>query len=300
MPNPFLPPEAEDQNNSAITHASSEHVGSPEALQAAAAAETAQENPASASSPAASQNAEQPAGQVQGQHTTPASNSYSNAGQQPYQNPTPSQSSYAHASQQQGYQQPYQVVSPQPKYLQAEQIVVERPNGERHIHALASNTQRILATVIDAAIIAIPSCIIFFIFLVSVIAKSSSYQSHSYDYGYRYHSEFGASTFVGLLVLNFFLSLVLPFIFQCVIPYFQEGQTIGKRIMHIRPVSTSGRYLSKGEITMRQLVGLVLLSSFTGGLTSLISLIMILLTDRHQGIHDRLANSVVINDRPNS
>lgn len=79
-------------------------------------------------------------------------------------------------------------------------------------------------------------------------------------------------------------SLVATLIFR--------GQTIGKKLMHIK-VSHSGKVpLTKGSIIIREFLGKILINSIP--IIPLISMFTILFTKEHKALHDILADTIVV------
>ena len=77
-----------------------------------------------------------------------------------------------------------------------------------------------------------------------------------------------------------------------------KGQTPGKALLGIRVVdANTGRVPSYGTMALRVLVYQLLLGNVTGGITTLVGAIMILVDkERHQALWDKMANTVVVDD----
>jgi uncharacterized RDD family membrane protein YckC len=88
------------------------------------------------------------------------------------------------------------------------------------------------------------------------------------------------------------------------IPSVKRGQTIGKRLRGIRVVSINGADASFGQLLIRYGLPIVVAVStapFLPSIGALLALFGVLLWPRNknrQGIHDRVAKTRVIQDRP--
>jgi len=75
-----------------------------------------------------------------------------------------------------------------------------------------------------------------------------------------------------------------------------KGQSPAKALLGMRVIRTdTGRCATWGQMALRELVGKWLLGGITSGITSIISCFMILSASR-QGIWDKIANTVVVDD----
>lgn len=69
----------------------------------------------------------------------------------------------------------------------------------------------------------------------------------------------------------------------------------GKKMLGLIVIDTkTGAPCSTGTMALRELVGKTLLSSFTCGITTLVGGIMILASDKRQGIWDQIASTTVV------
>lgn len=189
-------------------------------------------------------------------------------------------------------------------------LLMEYPGEEKRLVKLASRGARFGAYIIDYILSSIPSSILTIIFFAQFFPSFIAYanaidangqfnpgpEGFEID-GYAITSEFMARFFVWILLI-IVISLVVQVLYYGLIPVLTKGQTPGKKMLHLRAVSESGHYLSTGGQLLRGLVGYTLLSLFTSGLTVLVSGIMILISDKRQGIHDYIAASLVISEKP--
>lgn len=248
--------------------------------------------------------------------------------QSPNQQESPSQyetypQHQAYQNQQPPYGQPY--VTPyqtsggsaygagnHPPYGQPnpnEILLMEYPGNEKRLVKLASRGIRFGAYLIDSVIAGIPSSIVSIFFLLSffglvfhpetgLVNYIDSYSGEIYiDYFVAQNGPMIRQTimwFIAMIVIN----IVAQVFFYGLVPLWTKGQTLGKKMLKLRAVSEDGHYLSNGNQIMRGLIGVFLLSLVTSGLTTWITAIMVLVTDKRQGIHDFMAGSVVISEKP--
>lgn len=93
---------------------------------------------------------------------------------------------------------------------------------------------------------------------------------------------------VGIIVLSF----VAPFIYYIIMTHYYSA-TLGKMAVGIVVKNETGQKLTLGEVLMREIPG-KLLSSITLG----IGYLMVAFTEKKQGLHDKLAHSVVVYKDP--
>jgi uncharacterized RDD family membrane protein YckC len=103
---------------------------------------------------------------------------------------------------------------------------------------------------------------------------------------------------LGAYFLDVILALVTLgigwFIWSLVV--WSKGQTPAKSLLGMRCVRTdTGRAATWGTMALRELVGKGIIGAFTGGITALVSAFMIL-GATHQGIWDKIATTVVVDD----
>lgn len=77
-----------------------------------------------------------------------------------------------------------------------------------------------------------------------------------------------------------------------------NGQSPAKALLGMRCIRTdTGRAATWGTMALRELVGKSILGYITLGITTIVSAIMILSdNERHQGVWDKIANTVVVED----
>ncbi|MDI9498685.1 MAG: RDD family protein [Bacillota bacterium] len=195
-----------------------------------------------------------------------------------------------------GYQQPY---AADPVML------LEYPDGNRRYVKLAAKGRRFGAYLLDSLFLSIPSSIIVIVYLVTTIGNLAATDWSGLE-EYRGYSEnpFAEPIFdftfslIGNMFILYLVLLLISTLYMVVIPVLTGGRTPGKMILKLRPVSTSGYTLSRGSIFLRQFVGLGLLSAISGGITTIVSAVMILVNEKRQGIHDYICDGVVIDERP--
>jgi uncharacterized RDD family membrane protein YckC len=105
---------------------------------------------------------------------------------------------------------------------------------------------------------------------------------------------FGAWLLDGLLVI---VTLFIGwFIWSMVL--WSRGQSPAKSLLGMRCIEVNtGRAATWGTMALRELVGKIVLGNITFGITTLVSGIMILTDDqRHEGIWDKIASTVVVDD----
>lgn len=71
-----------------------------------------------------------------------------------------------------------------------------------------------------------------------------------------------------------------------------RGQTIGKRLMHIKVRRSNADPVKKGSIFSRELLGKILINSIP--IVPFVSIFTILLTREHKALHDMLADTIVV------
>lgn len=71
-----------------------------------------------------------------------------------------------------------------------------------------------------------------------------------------------------------------------------RGQTIGKRLMHIKVRRSNTEPVKKGSVFSREFLGKVFINSIP--IVPFISIFTILLTKEHKALHDMLADTVVV------
>lgn len=103
---------------------------------------------------------------------------------------------------------------------------------------------------------------------------------------------FGGYLLEALLI---FVTLLIGWIIWSLIAW-GNGQTPAKSLLGMRVVKTdTGRVATWGDMALRELVGKWLLGTVTLGITSLVSLFMILGSSR-QGVWDKIATTIVVDE----
>lgn len=103
---------------------------------------------------------------------------------------------------------------------------------------------------------------------------------------------FGAFLLEGVLVL---VTLVIGWLIWWIIAW-GKGQTPAKQVLGMRCIKLStGRVASFGDMAIRELVGKTLLGNVTFGISTIVGGFMIL-GETRQGVWDRIAGTVVIDD----
>lgn len=74
---------------------------------------------------------------------------------------------------------------------------------------------------------------------------------------------------------------------------YKKGATFGKRVVGIRVVSADGRRMDLSQVLMREIVG-----KFISNITILVGYLMAGFTKRRQALHDKMASTLVVYDRP--
>ncbi len=272
------------------------------------------ETPAASRNAAAQPDTAQSAGQPGGYQQQPQYSQQPDGYQQPqysqqpggYQQPQYSQQPGGYQQQPQysgqygGYQQPY---AADPVML------LEYPDRSRRYVKLASKGRRFCAYLLDSLFLSIPASIIAIVYMVNTVGKFVATDWSRFE-GYSGYTESPFSdpsvapifdlTFsvIGNMFLLYLILMIISALYMVVVPLFTGGRTPGKMILKLRPVSTSGYTLTRGNIFLRQFVGIGLLASLSGGITTIVSAIMILVNEKRQAIHDYMCDGVVIDERP--
>lgn len=93
------------------------------------------------------------------------------------------------------------------------------------------------------------------------------------------------------------LAFNLPYLFYLtLLPVYWNGYVIGKKIVNIRVVKLDGTDLNLSDMFIREMIGKVLLSYATFGMTTVISGLMVLLRHDKRAIHDFFAGTFVENE----
>lgn len=95
------------------------------------------------------------------------------------------------------------------------------------------------------------------------------------------------STSSGIFVLIVYI--VLPVVYWIIIPAKMHGQTLGKKVIGIRVVNMSGQTPSMLVFFLRELIG-----KTVSAIILMIGYLMILWDGKKQGLHDKIAGTVVV------
>ena len=154
----------------------------------------------------------------------------------------------------------------------------------------ASWGKRVLATILDAIILGIPAAIIMSLLGLGFLDDAET----------RVDPQTGELTGDTSFLTAYFISLGLfQVLYVLYYVYFnggESGQTLGKKVVGIqtRDQNTGGP-LGYGKAFIRWLVATAL--SFACGIGALIDALFPLWDDKKQTIHDKVANSVVIDTK---
>lgn len=100
------------------------------------------------------------------------------------------------------------------------------------------------------------------------------------------------SLLFSLLLLGLLLSILYKPVLECL----WNGRTLGKRLMGIRVAAPDGGKAGIGRLLVRELVGDLLLSNLSGGVTTLVSIFTASIGREHKSVPDYIASSIVIVD----
>ena len=203
---------------------------------------------------------------------------------------------------------PWQGAPPPSQEEQTPVMLLVYPRDETRYVRLADRGRRVLAALIDFVLSRIPLLILTTLFISRflnsmdwpILPDTFSFGTPHMDF-YLEPGQIASSVWTLLTGLLWYklASVVLDVLYYMVVPLVAGGRTFGKMMLGLRPVGMNGYFLSKGRIVLRQLVGFRLLGSLSMGITTIISVIMILTTDYARGIHDYMADSAVIDERQN-
>lgn len=142
---------------------------------------------------------------------------------------------------------------------------------------LASWGSRAVALIIDSLLIAIPLALAITFAVVAALREDDGEPAGLYW------------ALFGLLLLVYF---VLPFLYFPILNGNERGQTIGKRIMGIRVRRMDGSPLGVGRGLGRY--ALVFAAGLVAGPLVLLDYLWPLWDERHQALHDKAVDSVVV------
>lgn len=98
------------------------------------------------------------------------------------------------------------------------------------------------------------------------------------------------------LGISYAILLPLVFLYMCLLPYFWENQTVGRMLFHVRVVSMKDEEkVSLPKLLIRELLGYIVMSFFSG--TILIFVLLIVVLNKKRSICDYMASTRLINVR---
>ena len=86
------------------------------------------------------------------------------------------------------------------------------------------------------------------------------------------------------------LSLLVGFLYECLMISFSNQATIGKKLMKLKVVKIDGTPLTLFAILTRTVV------KFVTGFIFIFLWLICLITDQNQTLHDKIARSLVVNE----
>ncbi len=137
---------------------------------------------------------------------------------------------------------------------------------------------RFLAAILDSVIVAIPLAIVVEVVTFIIAGSWEEYIKPS-------------TGFSTLLILMMFLQIVLIYTYFVVFTYKRQA-TIGKKLLGLRVVSVDGVPLSLWKVILRETIGKIV-----SMIILYIGYLMIAFTAKKQGLHDKMAGSVVLSNR---
>lgn len=90
-------------------------------------------------------------------------------------------------------------------------------------------------------------------------------------------------------------ALIIFFLYFILLPIIWEKQTIGRWVAKVKVIKLNGSHLSFGTLLIREFLGKMFLGFMTFGITWLVSIIMMELATVKRTIHDRMANTLMVN-----
>lgn len=148
---------------------------------------------------------------------------------------------------------------------------------------IAKPSKRILALLLDLIINILVAVVLF---LPSVFALINVFVNNTQA---NIIALFVASAISGALTVCFSI-----FYFVCV-PVFWDGQSVGKRFFGIRIIDTSTNEGPNAKVMFIREATRIILAVFTLGLSSIVSLITLCVTDKHITFHEEISSTRVIN-----
>ena len=90
-------------------------------------------------------------------------------------------------------------------------------------------------------------------------------------------------------------AIVIYFIYFIFLPMIWKKQTIGRWIAKVKVVKLNGSKLSFGTLLIREFLGKLFLGVMSFGIVWIISIIMMEIATVKRTIHDRMANTLMVN-----
>ena len=90
-------------------------------------------------------------------------------------------------------------------------------------------------------------------------------------------------------------SLAIYFLYFIILPIVWEKQTLGRWIAKVKVVKLNGSHLSFGTLLIREFLGKLFLGIMSFGIVWIISVVMMELATVKRTIHDRMANTLMVN-----
>ncbi|MFC7647712.1 RDD family protein [Streptosporangium lutulentum] len=123
------------------------------------------------------------------------------------------------------------------------------------------------------------------IVIVSLISSPFTYKT----YGTIFDIESGV--FIRVPVQNTLLAAVVGFLYYWLLTAFWNGQTLGKKLLHLRVTDVSGQKVGIGQAALREGAAWVMYATCCLGW---IDLAFILFNQRKQALHDIVAKTLVV------
>ena len=90
-------------------------------------------------------------------------------------------------------------------------------------------------------------------------------------------------------------AIVIYFVYFIFLPMVWKKQTIGRWISKVKVVKLNGSKLSFGTLLIREFLGKLFLGIMSFGIVWIISIIMMEIATVKRTIHDRMANTLMVN-----
>jgi uncharacterized RDD family membrane protein YckC len=90
-------------------------------------------------------------------------------------------------------------------------------------------------------------------------------------------------------------AIAIYFLYFIFIPMIWEKQTLGRWIAKVKVIKLNGTKLSFGTLLIREFLGKLFLGVMSFGIVWIISVIMMEIATVKRTIHDRMANTLMVN-----